>query len=254
MSNQKVSIITPVFNSENYIADAIDSALNQTYKDLELIIIDDHSQDRSVEIVKNYVDSRIQLICLKKNGGAGLARNRGIEIASGRYIAFLDADDMWASDKLEKQLDFMGRNKISFCYSSFYLMNDQGASDGTYIEALPRVNHKKMLKNNYIGCLTAIYDTESLGKVYMTEHKKRQDWGLWLKLLSKTPWAMSLSEPLAYYRHGNTSLSKNKLKLIRENYLFYHNQLGFSTILSVSRMTLFIFYYFQYKIMYTKAT
>lgn len=253
MSNQKVSIITPLFNSEKYIAEAIDSVLNQTYKDLEMIIIDDHSQDNSVNIVKKYADPRIRLICLKENSGAGIARNKGIETATGRYIAFLDADDLWALDKLEKQIDFMTSKNIAFSFSSFYLMNDQGICNGKYIKALPKVDFKKMLKNNYIGCLTSIYDTQILGKHFMSQHKKRQDWGLWLKLLSQTQWAVSIEEPLAYYRFGNNSLSNNKWKLIKENYMFYRKQAGYSNLKSTFRMVLFIFYYFQYKINYTKT-
>ena len=253
MDNQKVSIISPVYNSERFIRQTIDSVLQQSYKDFEMIIIDDHSQDNSVNIVKSYSDSRIQLICLNENKGAGIARNKGIEVAKGRYIAFLDSDDLWLPNKLEKQINFMRARSVSFSFSSFYLMNDEGKPLNKFREALPRVDYNKMLKNNYIGCLTAIYDTDSLGKIYMTDHKKRQDWGLWLKILSKTKWAESIEEPLAFYRLGNKSLSNTKWNLIRPNYIFYRDQVGFSVIGSTTRMLLFIFYYFHYRLKYTKA-
>ena len=253
MINQKVSIITPLYNSEKYIAEAIQSVLIQSYTDFEMIIIDDHSDDRSVNIVKEFNDERIQLICLSQNKGAGIARNKGIEKANGRFIAFLDSDDQWLPNKLEKQINFMRSRNISFCFSSFYLMNENGKHLKKYREALPRVDYTKMLNNNYIGCLTAIYDTETLGKIYMTDHKKRQDWGLWLKILSKTNLAESIEEPLALYRLGNKSLSHYKLNLIRPNYLFYRDQLGLSKSDSIIRMLRFLFYYFQYRLKYTKA-
>ena len=148
MINQKVSIITPLYNSEKYIADAIDSVLLQSYTDFEMIIIDDYSQDKSVHKVKSYNDNRIKLICLKENKGAGIARNKGIEAAEGRYIAFLDSDDLWQPNKLEKQIDFMRSQNVSFCFSSFYLMNENGERLHKYREALPKVDYKKMLKNN----------------------------------------------------------------------------------------------------------
>ncbi len=253
MDNKKVSVIIPMHNSEKYIAETIDSVLSQSYNDFEIIIIDDHSSDKSVEIANSYKDSRIQLISLKENTGAGIARNKGIEAAQGRYIAFLDSDDKWLPNKLEKQTSFMRSKNIAFCFSSFYLMDDKGNCLNRYIEALPKVDYDRMLNNNYIGCLTAIYDTQSLGKIYMTAHKKRQDWGLWLKILSKIEGAESIHEPLAYYRLGNKSLSRNKWKLIKANYLFYRDQVGFSIPKSTYRMVLFLFYFFHYKISFTKA-
>lgn len=253
INNQKVSIITPLYNAEKYIADSIESVLTQSYTDWELIVIDDDSKDNSIDIVRSFDDARIQLIRLQENRGAGIARNKGLEVANGRYIAFLDADDTWVPDKLEKQISFMRTRKLPFCFSSFYLMNDKGEYLKKYRQALPEVDYDKMLKNNYIGCLTAIYDTQILGKVYMTAHKKRQDWGLWLKILSKIQRAESIPEPLAYYRLGNKSLSYYKWNLIRPNYLFYKDQVGFSSLESVLRLILFIFYYFQYRINFTKA-
>jgi len=253
MNSRKVSIITPLYNSEPYIAATIDSVLNQSYKDFEMIIIDDHSQDNSVAIVKSYADRRIRLICLTENKGAGIARNKGIEEAEGRYIAFLDADDLWLPYKLEKQINFMKSRKVAFCFSSFYLIDANGDCLNKYRQALPRVDYHQMLKNNYIGCLTAIYDTGILGKIYMSEHKKRQDWGLWLEILSKTKWAESIQEPLAYYRLGNQSLSHSKWSLIKPNYLFYRDQVGLSVLGAMTRILLFIFYYFHYRIKYTRA-
>lgn len=252
MSKHSVSIITPLFNSELYISDAIDSVLSQSYSDFEMIIIDDHSTDQSVKIVKKYNDPRIKLICLNENRGTGIARNKGLELAVGRYIAFLDADDIWLPNKLEKQIEFMKSKNVVFCFSSFHLMDSNGMQLGKYRKALKRVNYDMMLKNNYIGCLTAIYDTKAFGKIYMSDFRKRQDWGYWLKLLSLSNWAESLSEPLASYRIGNKSLSKVKWNLIKSNYLFYKEQVGLSPFQSINRLIAFVYYYFHYRIKYTK--
>ena len=253
MINNQVSIITPLYNSELYIGEAIDSVLKQTYKDFEMIIIDDHSTDHSAKIVNSYTDSRIKLISLDKNTGAGIARNKGLEIAKGQYIAFLDADDIWLPHKLEKQIGFMKTKGIAFSFSSFYLMDHTGKQLRKYRKALKKVDYDIMLKNNYIGCLTAIYDRKIFGKMYMSESRKRQDWGLWLKLLSETTWAESIQEPLACYRIGNKSLSKVKWNLIRSNFLFYQNQVGFTPLESMKRLLAFLYYYFHYRIKYTKS-
>ena len=219
MDNQKVSIISPVYNSERFIRQTIDSVLQQSYTDFEFIIIDDNSQDSSSDIIDSYKDKRINIIRLKENVGAGAARNEGIKRADGRYIAFLDSDDVWHKEKLKKQIDFMTSENVTFCFSSFYLIDDQGSKISKYRKALEKVDYKMMLKNNYIGCLTAIYDCNTLGKIYMPMERKRQDWGLWLRILSETKEARSIPEPLAYYRVRKDSLSSNKRRLLKSNFL-----------------------------------
>lgn len=248
-----VSVITPTFNSSKYIRQCIDSVLAQSYNDFELIIIDDKSVDDTIEIIEQYTDSRIILLSLDKNSGAGIARNKGIEVAKGEYIAFLDSDDTWHPEKLEKHIAFMDENDVLFSYTSYGFLNEKGEILPEYIEALPSVNYNTMLENNYIGCLTSVYNQEKLGKVFMPQFRKRQDWALWLKILKLTDRAVSLPQVLSYYREGNESLSKNKIKLLKSNFQFYTGYLGYSFVKSFYSMIIFILNYFYHKIRYTKT-
>ncbi len=252
MSIKLVSVITPLYNSEIYIQACINSVISQTYTNWEMIIIDDGSTDNSVEIVERVIDKRIRLIKLPENMGASYARNIAIKLAKGIYIAFLDADDLWNSEKLKLQIKFMEEKNISFSYTSYGFANENGVILPKIQMVLPTVNYEKMLKNNYIGCLTAIYNCSELGKIYMPDFRKRQDWGLWLQLLKKTNIAKSINQPLAYYRVGHDSLSKNKIKLLKTNFKFYNKYLGYSSFKSFYRMMIFLYSYFLYKKKYTK--
>ena len=250
--NNKVSIITPVYNSENYLRECIDSVLSQTYKDFEHILVDDCSNDNSATIITDYAlkDNRIKYIKLKKNSGAGVARNKAIERATGRYIAFLDSDDFWESCKLEKQLNFMRSNNYQFVYSQYYVIKENVPH---YIVQSPsRVDFSKMLKNDYIGCLTAIYDVQEIGKIFMPDIRKRQDWVLWLRILKKVDYAYGLQEPLAYYRTGNSSLSNGKIGLLKHNFNVYHKELNMTYFKSIFMMIQFLCYYFSYKVISKK--
>lgn len=219
-----VSIITPSYKSAMFISQTINSVLAQTYQDWEMIIVDDVSPDNSNEIIEKYVkkESRIKLIKLEKNSGPAVARNRAIEEARGKYIAFLDADDLWMPQKLEKQIEFMSENDLAFTYSSYNLIDENGNDFGKFITK-EVINYNEMLKTCSVGCLTAIYDTQKLGKVYMPNILKRQDYGLWLKILKKSGSTKGMLEPLATYRILKSSVSSNKLnaalyvwKLFRE--------------------------------------
>lgn len=220
----KVSIIMPSYNSSLYISKTIDSVIFQNFKNWELIIIDDCSTDNSVEIIKEYVntDIRIKLLKLEKNAGAAVARNRGIEEASGRFIAFLDSDDLWHPEKLNKQVNFMLENDYAFTYTAYHKVNEYG-------EYLSKVNiplktkYNELLKTCVIGCLTAMYDSHKLGKVYFPLIRKRQDFALWLKILKLTPYAYGLNEDLANYTVRSDSISANKLKAAQYNWYLYRN-------------------------------
>lgn len=213
MGNKIVcSVVMPCYNAKNYIGKSIESVLAQTFSSWELIIVDDGSSDGSAEYIKKKFvdrDSRIKLECFDRNLGAAEARNRAIELASGRFIAFLDSDDLWTSDKLKAQLDFMVTHRYAFSYTGYCrvdkygsFLNDVGVPDS--------IEYRELLKANVIGCLTAIYDTEELGKVYMPLIRKRQDFGLWLRLLRLTPRAYGLNRNLAYYTVRDDSISSNK--------------------------------------------
>ena len=218
-----VSIITANYNAQKFIADTIESVLAQTYTNWEMIIVDDCSSDDSIEIIKQYMqqDKRIKLIELKNNSGAAIARNQAIEKAQGRYIAFLDSDDLWKSDKLEKQISFMLENKYSFTYTNYNLIDENNIEYGKTFEAPKYVSYKDLLKTCSIGCLTAIYDTQYLGKVYMPVILKRQDYALWLKILKMIDKAYCLEESLAIYRTRSNSISSNKLKAAQYQWRIY---------------------------------
>jgi glycosyltransferase involved in cell wall biosynthesis len=217
-----VSIIVPVYNCEEFLDECIQSVLDQTFKNWELILINDCSTDSSNEIINKYVvsDTRIKVYSFNKNVGAGIVRNKGIEISEKRFIAFLDSDDYWHRDKLKKQLEYMINNNIEFSYTNFIELDKR---DKPFKIILPpkEVNPFSLLFNNYIKTLTAIYDTKRIGKIFMPDYRKRQDWGLWFNILNKTGKAYCLPEPLAYYRTSNVSLSNNKFQLLKENFNFY---------------------------------
>ncbi|EEF78466.1 glycosyltransferase family 2 protein [Methylophaga thiooxydans] len=218
----EVSIITPLHNAEAYISQTIGSVLHQTYQKWELIIVDDVSEDDSVQIVENFSknDARIKLIRLRENSGAAVARNTAIETAKGRYIAFLDSDDVWLPEKLERQLTFMQENNYPFSFSAYERIDENGRSLGT-VGVPKKVNYKQMLKTSVIGCLTAMYDTSHFGKVYMPLIRKRQDYGLWLKLLKQTDFAHGLQTSLGKYRIRRDSISANKMNTATYNWRLY---------------------------------
>ncbi len=207
-----VSIITPLHNAEKFIAQTIESVLAQTYQEWEMIIVDDLSLDHSASIVEAYVqkDPRITLIKQKQKSGPAGARNRAIQAAQGRYIAFLDADDLWMPEKLEKQISFMIKYDSAFTYSSYKVIDMDNEVLTTFV-TLPDISYESMLKTCSVGCLTAVYDREKLGKMYMPKLPRRQDYALWLSILKKIGTAKGLLEPLAYYRIGQTSVSSNKI-------------------------------------------
>lgn len=210
MLQTTVSVIMPTFNSSKFVSEAIMSVMSQTIKDWELIIVDDCSTDDTVDVVSEFLeDPRIKLNRLDINQGAAIARNTAIQHAKGRYIAFLDSDDQWLPNKLEEQLNFMQENQVDFCFSSYVQVDESGNHVGT-ISAPVSVSYKQLLKKNVIGCLTVIYDTKALGKVYMPLIRKRQDFGLWLRLLKKAGEARSVGCPLAKYRVHAGSISANK--------------------------------------------
>ena len=245
----KVSIITPTYNSSQFICETIDSILNQSYIHWELLITDDCSNDNTWDILLKYAkkDSRIKIFGLDKNSGAGIARNNSIKEASGKYIAFCDSDDIWLPNKLECQINFMEKNNYDLSFSSCSKINEQRKHLGE-IKAKNKVSYKIMLRNNYIPCLTAMYNVHTLGKQYMSEIRKRQDWALWLKILKQTNFAYGIQEPLAQYRIREKSLSSSKLTLLKSNWNIYKNVEGFSKLKSSHCITRFLFFYFLYKI------
>lgn len=216
----KVSIITPVYNSEKYLKDTIESVLNQTYTNFELILINDKSKDASIDICKSYKDDRIKIIDLPENVGVCMARNIGIKSASGRYIAFLDSDDVWDSKKLEKQISFMKKINAGISCTEYERVDEKLNKIG-YIKVKEKISYSDMLKNNYVGCLTVIFDTNILGKMYFKQIDKNEDYLLWLEIIKKTKYIYGLCENLGKYRVLNSSRSSNKLKVVMARWEIY---------------------------------
>ncbi len=252
MENDLVSVIMPIYNAEMHVTEAINSVLDQSHYNLELISVDDASTDDSFKIISALEDHRLKCIRLETNSGAGKARNEGIRLAKGRFIAFIDADDLWLKEKLTKQIEFMKDMDIALSYTDYFLMDEE--SELTHrVSSPPSVDFRTMRKNNYIGCLTAMYDTTKLGKVYMPERRKRQDWALWLEILRKTDQARSLQVPLAAYRRTENSLSRDKLSLMRENYRFYKEVLGYNSLVSGVFFARFLWAYSWHKMTSVKS-
>lgn len=217
-----VTVVMPTYNSASFFAESIDSVRLQTLEDWELIVVDDCSADDTVAKLKAYTknDPRIKVIVLDENSGAAVARNTAIKLAKGRYIAFLDSDDRWLSYKLEKQLEFMRKNNYCLTYTAYDVVNEKDLLINH--KSIPsKVKYSDLLKTNSIGCLTAMYDTHSLGKIYMPLIRKRQDLGLWLKILKNVDFAYGLNESLALYRTRKNSISSNKLSAAAYTWRLY---------------------------------
>lgn len=226
-----VSVVMPSYNSAAFIAESIEGVLGQTYDALELLIADDGSQDGTMDIVRAYQqrDPRIRLFALEGNNGAGAARNKCIQEAQGRYIAFCDSDDVWLPAKLERQVAFMQEHGHAFAFASYYVMDKEGRRKGL-VKAPESVSLADTMRDDKIGFLTAIYDARALGKPLMPLIRKRQDWAYVLMLLQRCHRAYALPEPLASYRRGRGSISHNKVSLVKYNIKVYEIVFGYSPL------------------------
>lgn len=221
--NITISIIMPSYNAEAFIEKSLDSILAQTYKEWELIITDDCSTDSTKDIIYTYTkkNKRIKIIPLESNHGPGDARNKAIEVAQGRYITFLDSDDLWIPEKLEKQLSFMEDNNLSFSYASYFLIDEEDNDIGSF-HTLPKITYHSMLKTCSVGCLTAMYDSKKLGKMYMPSMSKGEDYVLWLNIIKKIQITKGILEPLGYYRIRASSASSDKIHAAKKQWDIYY--------------------------------
>lgn len=214
MEENLVSVITPVYNSENYLESCISSLINQTYKNCEFILIDDFSTDKSTQIIKKYerIDSRIKLISMKKNFGASIARNKGIELSKGKYLAFCDSDDYWDTEKLNLQINYMTTNNISISHTNYFIFKSHSdILQKKQIKSKSKITYNDILFKNYIGFSTLIINQSIIGKKYMKFYKSCNDYAYLLNLL-KNQVSYCYGRPLSYYRVHNDSLSSNKIK------------------------------------------
>ncbi|NMG42015.1 glycosyltransferase [Chelativorans sp. ZYF759] len=217
-----VSVIMPLYNSVEFMDAGIESVLRQTFVDLELIVIDDGSTDESLNRAHRFAkkDQRVRVLSLRKNGGAAVSRNHGIEKARGRYIAFLDSDDLWQADKLELQLNSMRERGAVFSYTDYAVVSLDGTVRRT-VFAPDRVSYYDLLKNTTIGCSTVIYDRQALGNRMFPLIRKRQDLALWLSILRDVDFAHRGGPVLTSYRERPRSLSGNKINAARYTWRIY---------------------------------
>jgi teichuronic acid biosynthesis glycosyltransferase TuaG len=238
-----VSIIIPAYNTEKFIRATLHSVQNQTYNNWEMILVDDASTDQTVSIIEEFSqkDYRIKLFKLEKNSGNGVARNTALEKASGKYIAYLDADDLWFPEKLEKQIQFLKTNNLRFTFSFYDCIDEEGNELSRRVEAPLNLKYNQLFFCNYVGNLTAIYDADFFGKITLPAAQKRQDWRLWLTILKQIGETKPVPEPLAFYRIRKDSISSSKFKLIKHNFGVYREFHGFNFAFSVLLMIRFLY-------------
>lgn len=224
MIEDLVSIVTPLYNSEKFIEETIESVLKQTYDKWEMLIVDDCSTDLSSDIIKKYSerDSRIKYIKMEKNSGAALCRNKAIELSKGEFIAFLDSDDLWKEIKLERQLKFMKNSGYAVSFHNYEQIDENGTKLNKIIKVPKKpVTYKSYLLSNPIGCLSGMYSIKKIGKQYMPILQNREDTAFWLKLLKIEKYIYGIDENLAEYRVRKNSLSSKKIKLIKYHWKLY---------------------------------
>ncbi|MCR4615077.1 MAG: glycosyltransferase [Clostridiales bacterium] len=240
-----VSVVIPTFNSENYIGNAIDSVLAQTYKNYEIICVDDCSEDSTADKLKEYSAAHegITFEVLEVNSGAAVARNRALNMAKGRYIAFLDSDDTWEPDKLEKQLAIITQGKYAFVYCSYNYVDTDGKPVSEKCRIKEVAEYKDLLTRTYISTPTVIYDRNFYGDVKMPPRRTGQDYGFWLKLLRQGQ-AYGIDEVLVHVTKRESSLSKSKLQSLRD---VYETQTEFEKI-SSPRAAIHTMRYFAYAV------
>lgn len=218
-----VSIITPTYNCGNFIGETIESVLQQSYPHFEMIIVDDCSKDNTKEIVEKYAsqDNRIKYHLLENNSGAAVARTKAMELASGKYMAFLDSDDLWTEDKLERQLAFMQRNGYAFTCTAYEQVDEDGSLLGKIVKTKRKTDYNGVLLTCPVGNSTVMYNVEKLGKFAVPNVRKRNDDALWLQMLKKEKYIYGMPDVLMQYRIRANSISSNKLALVKYHWILY---------------------------------
>jgi len=226
MEQPLVSIIMPSYNAEDYIAESIESVIHQTYQNWELIITDDRSSDRTPEIVQTYCqkDSRINFIIAEQHTGIAGTRNQCLARVKGRFVAFLDNDDLWVPEKLDKQVRFMLEKDCAFSYSEYELMKEDGTPKGKTIKTAGIINYNKYLRNTIIGSGTIMLDTKKTGSLKMPYNATSDDMALWCKILKDGHQAYPIKEVLMKYRVRSNSASANKWKAAKDVWIVYRQQ------------------------------
>lgn len=230
MTNQQplISVIMPAYNTSRYIGQSIQAIQAQTYPHWELFVIDDCSQDNTFSIVQSLAqqDNRITLLRTERNSGSGIARNMGIRMAKGRYIAFCDSDDCWLPTKLEEQLHFMQENGYEFTVT-WYQDCDESLRPYYTVKQPDQQIFNDLIAGCVVGTSEVMYDTQRIGKVFMPDFRRSQDWVLWLRILQKVDCLYVYPHVLSLYR-ANRGVSRNKLAMVKAAIRVYHRELGYS--------------------------
>lgn len=232
-----VSIIVPIYNVANYIEETMDCVLAQTYSDWELLLVEDCSIDGTAVLIEQYMertgDSRIRLLSQPSNMGAARARNRGLKEAKGRYIAYLDADDLWEPEKLEKELAFMKEKDAAFAFTGYEFADETGRGMGKVVHVPETLTYRQALSNTTIFTTTVMFDLEKLPREQLEMPvMKSEDTALWFRVLRSGVTAYGLDENLVKYRRAGKSLSSNKLEAIRRIWNLYRRAEGMNIISS----------------------
>ncbi len=252
--NELVSIITPSYNTAKFISETITSVLAQTYTNWELIIVDDCSTDDTDAVVRPYLaDDRIRYIKNEKNSGAAVSRNRALREAKGKWIAFLDSDDLWLPEKLEKQIAFMEQNNCRFSYTNYIEIDENSEENGRSVTGPKKITRHGMYNYCWMGCLTVMYDAETVGLIQIADIKKNNDYAMWLKVCKKADCCL-LDEVLAKYRKRSGSISNHGYtKLIKWHYKLYREAEGRTPLASVVLTLRNLFWGVWKKVRYVKG-
>ncbi len=229
-----VSIIMPSYNTAQYIAASIQSVITQSYKNWELLVVDDCSTDNTDEVVQSFLsDSRVRYFKNDKNSGAAVSRNRALREARGKWVAFLDSDDLWLPEKIEKQVSFMEKGNYHFSYTNYFEMDIEGKKNGVLVTGPKKITKTGMFNYCWPGCLTVMYDRDAVGLIQISDIKKNNDYAIWLKVC-KNAECYLLDEELAMYRRGRAgSVSSHSVKtMIKWHYRLFRYAENQSTILA----------------------
>nr|ARJ58042.1 glycosyltransferase [Streptococcus suis] len=242
MEKGLVSIVMPTYNCGRYISKTIESILEQTYQNWELIIVDDQSTDNTKDIVGGYVesDSRIMYHLLPENSGAAVARTEAMKKSKGEFIAFCDSDDLWHPSKLSKQLDYMEKNNIFFSCTSYEQIDENGFPLGKIVKSVKKVSYNRLLLDCPVGNSTVMYNVSKMGKFEVPNIRKRNDDALWLKMLKVEPYIHGIPDVLMQYRIRKNSISSNKVDLIKYHWVLYRDIEHLSIVRSVFHIMVWI--------------
>lgn len=251
--NELVSIIMPSYNTAKYIEESIKSVIAQTYTNWELLIVDDCSTDNTDEIVQPFLaDKRVKYLKNEKNSGAAISRNRALREAKGKWIAFLDSDDLWLPEKLEKQIDFMEINGYHFSYTNYEEINEESKALNIFVTGPKKVTKKGMFNYCWMGCLTVMYNAEVVGLIQIEDIKKNNDYAMWLKVCRKADCYL-LNEQLAKYRKRSGSISCHGIKtMIGWHYKLWHEAEKCNSLIALWRTVWNLLFGFIKKTVYRK--